>query len=84
MRDIERNEKGMNATDPKPLGRSEILAFAHQARLLIKDGDDCYLNDLATEKELVTFVRLIESRKNCDVLRLLAGVRVLAEATKRA
>jgi len=74
----------MDKKDPGPLGRSEILAFAYQARLLIKDGDDCYLNELATEKELVTFVRLIESRKNSDLPRLLAGIRVLADTAKRA
>lgn len=43
------------------LSRSEILAFAVQARLIIREQEDCYLNELATEKELMTFVRLLES-----------------------
>ena len=53
------------------LTRAEILAFALQARLTIKDGDDCYLNDLATEKELIAFVRLLEAWKSSGVGAML-------------
>ncbi|OWW21413.1 hypothetical protein [Noviherbaspirillum denitrificans] len=42
------------------LRRDAILELAHQARLMIVDGELCFLNDMATEKELVAFARLIE------------------------
>lgn len=48
----------------KSLNRREIVELARKARLIFKDADSCYLNDVATEKELITFVRLIE-----DVVR---------------
>lgn len=54
------------------LSRAEILAFALQARLTLKDGDDCYLNELATEKELIAFVRLLESWRMGDIGAMLA------------
>lgn len=44
------------------LKREEILALAHQAKLMIVDGDVAYLNDIATDKELLAFARLLESR----------------------
>ena len=44
------------------LKRDEILELAHQARLMIVDGDICYLNDMATEKELVNFTRMIAAK----------------------
>ncbi|HYD62541.1 MAG TPA: hypothetical protein VEC35_19445 [Noviherbaspirillum sp.] len=44
------------------LKREEILELAHQARLMIVDGDICYLNDMATDKELLNFARMIEAR----------------------
>ena len=44
------------------LRRDEILELAQQARLMIVDGDICYLNDMATEKELLTFARMLEAR----------------------
>jgi len=44
------------------LRRDEILALAHQAKLMIVDGEICYLNDMATEKELVNFARMIEAK----------------------
>jgi hypothetical protein len=44
------------------LRRDEILELAHQARLMIVDGDMCYLNDMATDKELMNFARMIEAR----------------------
>jgi hypothetical protein len=46
----------------KELKRDEILELAHQAKLMIHDGDLSYLNDLATDKELLTFARLLEAR----------------------
>ena len=44
------------------LKREEILALAQQAKLVILDGKISYLNDLATEKELLAFARLLASR----------------------
>jgi hypothetical protein len=44
------------------LRRDEILELAHQARLMIVDGEICYLNDMATEKELVNFAKLLAAR----------------------
>ena len=44
------------------LRRDEILELAQQARLMIVDGDICYLNDMATEKELLNFARMLEAR----------------------
>lgn len=51
----------MMSTDTKILTREEILALAQQARLMLVDGDVCYLNDMATERELISLVRLVES-----------------------
>ena len=44
------------------LRRDEILELAHQAKLMIVDGDISYLNDMATDKELMAFARMIEAR----------------------
>ncbi len=44
------------------LKREEILALAHEARLMIVDGNVSYMNDMATQKELFNFVRMIEAR----------------------
>jgi hypothetical protein len=44
------------------LKREEILALAHQARLMIADGDAYYVNDMATDKELLAFARLLVAR----------------------
>ncbi|WP_420473433.1 hypothetical protein [Noviherbaspirillum sp. ST9] len=44
------------------LRRDEILELAHQARLMIVDGELYYLNDMATDKELLNFARMIEAR----------------------
>lgn len=49
-------------THQHELRRNEILEMAHQARLMIVDGDVCYLNDIATEKELVNFARMLQAR----------------------
>lgn len=35
--------------------------LAQEAKLMLVDGDACYLNDMATDKELISLVRLIES-----------------------
>ncbi|MDB5772126.1 MAG: hypothetical protein V7606_614 [Burkholderiales bacterium] len=48
-------------TDMKLLKREEILTLAQEAKLMLVDGDACYLNDMATDKELISLVRLIES-----------------------
>jgi hypothetical protein len=49
------------STDMK-LQRDEILTLARQAKLMyVVDGDHYFLNDMATEKELISLVRLIES-----------------------
>jgi hypothetical protein len=45
-----------------PLKRAEILCLAAQAKLMIEDGTRYCLNDLASEKELMRFARLMESR----------------------
>lgn len=45
------------------LKREEILALAQRVRLVIIDGDLAYLNDLATDKELIAFVRLLEQSR---------------------
>lgn len=50
----------------RELKREEILDLAHQAKLMIVDGKISYLNDMATDKELLNFVRLLES-KCCDL-----------------
>lgn len=49
----------LNATELK---REDILALAHHAKLMIVDGEVAYLNDMATEKELLAFVRLLEAK----------------------
>jgi hypothetical protein len=49
----------LNATELK---REDILTLAHQAKLMIVDGEVAYLNDMATEKELLAFVRLLEAK----------------------
>lgn len=46
------------------LRRDEILELAHQAKLMIVDGDICYLNDMATDKELLAFARMIVAKYN--------------------
>jgi hypothetical protein len=43
------------------LKREEILTLARQAKLMLLDGNVCYMNDMATDKELISLVRLIES-----------------------
>lgn len=43
------------------LTRKEILRLAQKAGLMLVDGDVCYMNDRATDKELVSLVRLVES-----------------------
>ncbi|MEN3297248.1 MAG: hypothetical protein V7642_6501 [Burkholderiales bacterium] len=45
----------------KPLKREEILTLAQEAKLMLVDGDTCYLNDMATDRELICLVRLVES-----------------------
>lgn len=52
---------GKQATSVSGLKRDEIFALARQARLMFDDANMCYLNDVATDKELVAFVRLVEA-----------------------
>jgi len=47
--------------DTKQLNRNQIITLARQSKLMIEDGDACYLNDMAKEKELFAFVRLVEN-----------------------
>ncbi|HEV7618157.1 MAG TPA: hypothetical protein VGO51_08675, partial [Burkholderiaceae bacterium] len=63
------------STDMK-LQRDEILTLARQAKLMyVVDGDHYFLNHMATEKELISLVRLIESAlmKRPKQSALLAG-----------
>jgi hypothetical protein len=55
------SEENMKANG-KELRREEILALAHQAKLMFLDGEQAYLNDLATDKELLAFARLLEAK----------------------
>jgi hypothetical protein len=48
------------------LKREQIFALALQANLMLVDGDIMYLNDTATAKNLIDFVRLIESKQVTD------------------
>jgi hypothetical protein len=48
-------------TDVKTLERQEILTLARQAKLMLVDGDFCYINDMATDRELISLVRLVEA-----------------------
>lgn len=58
----------MKTTHHYELKREEILALAQEARLMIVDGGISYLNDMATDKELVLFARLLEARHTCKDL----------------
>lgn len=53
----------MKVTHQELLKRDEILAMAQEAKLMIVDGGISYMNDMATDKELLTFARLIEARQ---------------------
>lgn len=53
----------MKIAQQELLKREEILAMAHEAKLMIVDGDISYMNDMATDKELLAFARLIEARR---------------------
>jgi len=44
------------------LKREEILLLASQTKLMIADGSIYYLNDMASEKQLMAFARLLESK----------------------
>jgi hypothetical protein len=45
----------------KLLKREEILTLAQEAKLMLCDGETCYLNDMATDRELIYLVRLVEA-----------------------
>lgn len=55
----------MKTISPELLKREEILALAQEAKLMFVDGDISYLNDMATDKELITFARLLEAKHSC-------------------
>lgn len=50
----------MPNTTYKPISKIHVLAMARHAGLAIQDDQVFYLNDLASEKELLAFARLIE------------------------
>lgn len=47
-------------TNTKSLNKIHIIAMARHAGLVIQDADAIFLNDLAGEKELLAFARMIE------------------------
>lgn len=53
--------------------RDEILHLAVQAKLMLRDGDSFYLNDMACDKELIAFARLLERKLNEFSGRDMAG-----------
>lgn len=46
----------------RPLRKEEILRLAARAKLMLEVGDKYCVNDIAGEKELVAFARLLENR----------------------
>ena len=54
----------MRTRAPNELRREDILALAQEAKLMIVDGGMSYLNDMATDKELLVFARLLEERRH--------------------
>ena len=57
----------------RSLKREEILRLAAQAKLMIEEGGNYCLNDLAAEKELLVFARLLETRLNQSLGGVLIG-----------
>lgn len=57
----------------KPISKIHILAMARHAGLAIQDDNAFFLNDLASEKELLAFARLIERAICADGDRSQAG-----------
>jgi predicted transposase YbfD/YdcC len=51
---------------PTKLKREEIFGLARLAKLLLVDGDIVFLNDMATETNIIDFARLIESKQVAD------------------
>lgn len=60
-------------THIRPIKREEILRLAVQARLMLDAGSTCCVNDIAGEKELLAFARLLETRLNQPLGNALAG-----------
>jgi hypothetical protein len=58
---LHRHDMDTNLTQ---LSREEILSLARSAKLMVEDGRICCINDMATDKEVISFVRLIESALN--------------------
>jgi len=47
---------------PTTLKHEDIIRIAVNTRLAFTDGGTCYLNELAGDKELVAFARLLEAK----------------------
>lgn len=45
-----------------PLQKEEILRLAARSKLMLELGDEYCVNDIAGEKELLAFARLLEDR----------------------
>ena len=58
---------------PTTLKREEIIRIAVNAKLAFIDGGTCYLNELAGEKELVAFARLLELKLHQALIGSMAG-----------
>lgn len=57
----------------RPIKRDEILHLAVQAKLMLDAGGTCCVNDIAGEKELLAFARLLETRLIQPLGSVLAG-----------
>lgn len=56
----------------RPLRKEEILRLAARAKLMLEFGDDYCVNDIAGEKELLAFARLLQTRLNQELGNSLA------------
>jgi len=58
----------MTNSSCKHISKLHILAMARHAGLAFQDDNNFFLNDLASEKELVAFARLLERavRASCE------------------
>jgi hypothetical protein len=66
-------------TTTKALNKIHIIAMARHAGLAFQDADAIFLNDLAGEKEVLAFARMIERAsqpQTDDETKLRQGPRV--------
>ena len=49
-------------THTRSIKREEILRLAIKTKLMLDAGNACCINDIAGEKELLAFARLLETR----------------------